>query len=242
MHGMTYLEALLVFLLALSTVGGPTVFFFLRGLGDLALLVGGNNVLGRSLALALIVGFLPLVLLAIVLYVSWKLVSRALLALSFANPLVAIGLLVGPIFAVGGFLEIAYMYLTPSAMQVVRVEKIEPSPYGDRLVYTIDWKTRRSGLVLVRGDYEMRERGVYVDRSVSTDDLPEGWRSEQVLRCVAERLEGVGFKTATFEYLHPGDGLRIARQLSSIRVPAPYPIEIVIEPGAVSRAFASCMR
>lgn len=224
---MTYLEALLSTILALSVIAGPLVFAFFTWPKSFGWMLGGNGVLGRAIALALLFAFLPLILMALVFYVGWKIVSRFLQAMAFHEPAVAVVLAVGPLLLIPVFLEFSWLYFDDTARQIVRVEEVQQAPFGNRLMIKAAWELRKPGLFLQK-EFTSEGEDYYVLRGVRLSDLG-GELTPAVASCLKRELQGARFKTAVLEQLRPDDAVRFVRQLTELKVPEdPFPLDIYL--------------
>lgn len=224
---MTYLEALIATILTLSVIGGPLVFKFFTWPKSFGWMLGGTGMLGRAIALALFFAFLPLALLAAVLYLSWKITSKFFEALVPTEPTAAIVLFMGPLFMGLVFIEFTWLYFDDTARQIVKVEEVHKAPFGDRIMIKAKWVLRKPGLILGR---EFKDEGedYYVLRGLRLGDLG-GQLTPAVASCIKQELRGAQYKTAVLERLRPDDVLRIVRQLIELKIPDdPFPLDIYL--------------
>ncbi len=224
---MTYLEALIVTILTLAVIGGPLVFAFFSWPRSVGGLLGGNGVLGRAIALALLFAFLPLILLAALLYVGWKIMSRFFTAVVPVEPAGAIVLVMGPLLMGLVFLEFSWLYFDDTARQIVQVEEVQKAPFGDRIMIKARWELRKPGLILQKEFTDVGE-DYYVVRGLRLSDFG-GKLTPAVASCLKRELAGARYKTAVLERLRPDDAVRFVRQLTELKIPEdPFPLDIYL--------------
>lgn len=224
---MTYLEVLLVTILTLAVIGGPLVFAFFAWPKSLGWMLGGNGVLGRAIALALLFAFLPLILLAALLYVGWKIMSRFFAAMVPVEPAGAIVLVIAPLFLGLVFLEFSWLYFDDTARQIVQVEEVQQAPFSNRIMIKAKWELRKPGFLLQK-EFTDEGEDYYVLRGLRLSDLG-GELTPAVASCLKRELVGARFKTAVLERLRPDDTVRFVRQLTELKFPDdPFPLDIYL--------------
>ena len=222
---MNYLELFGISLLALSVIGGPLIYFYFWVPLNIGKLFAGRGAWAYAIGVSLLVSLLPLIFLAVILWIGLKLSYRFISAISVHVPIAAAAIFILPLYVFSGFISAVMLYFQDTPYVITQVHDIRLTPDSSRYMYEISWE-RLYKLYLPGQEVNeiKRGKGFYVDRNIV---VKKGDDIEGMIQILKEKLPGLRFRHAVLFGIIPEDFVRFYRQLTQLKAfEDPFPLDI----------------